>query len=67
MNGFKSRKFVQTMLAELGILGYMFYAKPEGQILIICIAALVSLALGYNLTNAWQGRAAIKNGKEPEA
>lgn len=61
MNGFKSRKFIQTLLAEAGLLVYMFVARPEGQMFYVAVAALVTLALGYNLANAWLGRAV--NGK----
>ena len=67
MTSFISKKFIQTILAEVGLLGYMFVARPEGQMFYVAVAALVTLALGYNLANAWLGRAVAKNGVDKEA
>ena len=58
-----SRKFIQTLVAE-GLVGiYLFTKCPESQVVYV-VAALVTLALGYNLANAWLGRAVAKNGEK---
>jgi len=66
MSDFKSRKFVQTIAAEVGLLLYLFFRCPSEQVVYV-IAAVVTVALGYNVANAWLGRAVAKNGKTPEA
>ena len=60
MNGFKSRKFVQTIAAEVGLLAYLFFKCPAEQVVYV-IAAVVTVALGYNVANAWLGRAVGKD------
>lgn len=57
--GFKSRKFVQAIIAEVALIAAMFVSllrDTESSIVIAIVGGIVGVAVGYGFANAWQSR-----------
>jgi hypothetical protein len=68
MNGIKSRKFIQALLAELALVGALVACLADAALrpyLPHVVVGLVAVAVGYGAVNAWQARSYSDHGQPP--
>lgn len=68
MNGVKSRKFIQALVAELALVGALVACLADAALrpyLPHVVVGLVAVAVGYGAVNAWQARSYSNHGHPP--